>query len=100
MTLNSPAVLGGKITLNAGSYALFAIPGPDKWTLIVNKTADQWGAFQYDQSQDIGRVDVPVQKTTSPVEEFTISLQKASGRNVKLTFAWGGESVATDLAFR
>ena len=67
------------------------------WTIIVNKTADQWGAFSYDQSKDIGRFDLPVQKPSSPVEEFTISLDKQPGNTVNLTFAWGDQMVSTTL---
>jgi Protein of unknown function (DUF2911) len=36
----------GDIKLSPGSYSLFAIPGSEKWTIIVNKVADQWGRFQ------------------------------------------------------
>jgi len=87
----------GDIKLSPGSYSLFAIPGSEKWIIIVNKVADQWGAFKYDQSQDLGRFDARVEKTSAPVEEFTISLGKESGKAAKLTFAWGGESVSTTL---
>lgn len=42
----------------AGTYALFAIPGPDAWTLILNKRAVQSGAYEYDAKQDLLRLDV------------------------------------------
>jgi hypothetical protein len=87
----------GELKLAPGSYSLFAIPGTDKWTLIVDKVADQWGAFKYEQSQDLGRFDVPVQKLSTPVEEFTISVGNQSGKTAKLTFAWGNESVSTTI---
>ena len=45
-------------TLPAGKYALFTIPNEDQWTVIFNKTADQWGAFDYDESEDALRVEV------------------------------------------
>jgi hypothetical protein len=88
----------GRLTLPAGSYALFAIPNPASWTLIVNKVADQWGAFDYDQSKDLGRFEVPVKKSTRPVEEFTISLSSSGTRSATVTFAWGAESVSTTIA--
>jgi hypothetical protein len=97
MTLGAKATFGGKVQLAAGSYSLFSIPGADKWTLIVNKVADQWGAFKYDQSQDVGRIDVPVQKTAAPVEEFTIALDKQSADTANITFSWGDQSVSTTL---
>jgi Protein of unknown function (DUF2911) len=96
ITVTADTVVGEK-KLPAGTYTLFAIPGPQKWTMIVNKVPEQWGAFKYDQSQDLGRFDLPVQKTTSPVEEFTIALTKESDTTAKLTLAWGTDSVSTTL---
>lgn len=84
----------GNLDLEPGSYSLFAMAGADKWTVIVNKTADQWGAFNYKQSDDLGRFEVPVKQVTSPVEQFTISFDKQSDTSATLTFAWGGTSVS------
>ncbi len=80
-----------------GSYSLFAIPNPDKWTLIVNKVADQWGAFKYDQSQDLGRLDLPVRTATPPIEEFTITLEKLETNLARLRMAWDTAVVSTSL---
>ncbi len=88
----------GTIALAPGSYSLFAIPGEDKWTIIVNSVADQWGAFDYDKSKDVGRFDLPVKKLSSPVEEFTISLTKEGARSANLSLQWGAYSVSTTLS--
>ncbi len=48
--------------LKAGSYSFFAIPGKNEWTLIFNKVADQWGAFEYNESQDALRIKVKTGK--------------------------------------
>lgn len=50
----------GKV-LPAGTYSLFAIPGKTEWTIIFNKTAKQWGAYEYDEKQDALRVKVKPQ---------------------------------------
>ena len=97
ITVSTAAAFANGPELAPGSYSLFAIPGPDKWTLIVNKVADQWGAFNYQQSQDVKRFDLPVQKLSTPVEEFTISLDKRGQDTAKLTLAWGNEAVSTML---
>ena len=48
----------GKV-LPAGKYAFFVIPQEKgDWTVIFNKTAEQWGAFKYDQSKDQLRIMV------------------------------------------
>lgn len=44
--------------LSAGTYGLFTIPTEGDWTVIFNKTAQQWGAFDYDSEQDALRVTV------------------------------------------
>jgi hypothetical protein len=87
----------GELDIEPGSYSLFAIPNADKWTIIVNKTADQWGAFSYKQSDDMGRFDVPVKHASSPVEQFTITLNKDSETAGTLTLAWGDTSVSTTV---
>jgi hypothetical protein len=84
----------GDLVVPKGSYALFAIPMTSKWTLIVNKTAEQWGAFSYDSAQDLGRVDMHVTRTAAPVEQFTMSLE-GSGKKASLKLMWG--SVAADV---
>jgi tetratricopeptide (TPR) repeat protein len=54
----------------AGTYGLFAIPAEDKWTLILNKEAHQWGAYSYKQEQDLVRFDVKPQ--TGPFTEWMV----------------------------
>lgn len=44
--------------LAAGTYSLFTIPGEKEWQVVFNKTAQQWGAFEYDEKQDALRVTV------------------------------------------
>jgi hypothetical protein len=95
LTLTSSAKVQGGPELQAGSYSLWAIPGKEKWKLVVNKAADVWGT-DYDQSQDIARFDVPVH-TTAPVEEFTISLKKKSSNSAEISFAWSTQIVGMTL---
>lgn len=51
----------GKL-LKKGAYSFFTIPGKKEWTIIFNKVADQWGAFEYNESQDALRVKVKPEK--------------------------------------
>ncbi|SMC75049.1 DUF2911 domain-containing protein [Pedobacter nyackensis] len=78
--------IGGK-SIKPGSYSLFAIPNKDKWTLIVNKQTDRWGAFTYDEKKDVIRVDVPVKTLDKPVESFSVTFtEQPKGAN--LVMAW------------
>ncbi len=71
-----------------GVYALFTVPKENSWTLIVNKTAKQWGAFSYKQPDDLGRTEMTVSKADAPVEQFTISLTPDGSSGVTLKMAW------------
>ncbi len=44
--------------LPAGTYGLFTVPGKDDWTVIFNKGAKQWGAYEYKQADDVLRIKV------------------------------------------
>jgi len=71
-------------SLPAGTYALFTIPGKDEWTIIFNKTAQQWGAFKYDEKQDALRVKVKPTTLSQPVERFTITADNSG----KVAMKW------------
>jgi hypothetical protein len=72
----------------AGKYALFTIPDRQSWTLIIDKTAKQWGAFKYDKSTDLGRTKMTVTKLSAPVEEFTITMTPDGADAFTLKLAW------------
>ena len=84
----------GEIHVPAGTYSLFTIPDDGKWTLVLNKTAKQWGAFEYDQGQDLGRTPMKVSSVDSPLEQLAISIEPTSGKNGTLKIAWD-QTVAT-----
>lgn len=78
----------GTLHVPAGEYSLFTIPGESAWTLIVNKTAEQWGAFSYDASQDLGRAEMTVSALSAPVEQFTIAIEPTNGSEGVLKMTW------------
>ena len=57
ITFSTDVKINGK-KLKAGSYGFFTIPTKDNCTLIFNKVADQWGAFEYNEAEDALRVEV------------------------------------------
>lgn len=61
ITFSTDVVIEGK-KLKKGSYSFFTIPGKKEWTIIFNKVADQWGAFEYNESQDALRIKVKPEK--------------------------------------
>ncbi len=64
--------------LPAGTYGFFIIPGETESTLIFNKVAKQWGAFDYDASQDVLRVSVPSQETSTMEERLVYEVKPSS----------------------
>ena len=57
LTFSTDVKINGK-SLKAGSYSFFVIPTKNNWTLIFNKVATQWGAFEYNESEDVFRIEV------------------------------------------
>jgi hypothetical protein len=57
INFESGVLIEGK-KLSAGKYSFFTIPNKNEWTLIFNKVADQWGAFEYNEAEDALRVSV------------------------------------------
>ena len=60
--------------LPAGKYALFSIADEGEWTIIFNKTWNQWGAFDYKMADDALRVKAKATKGNPSSEKFTITV--------------------------
>jgi hypothetical protein len=67
ITFSDDVTINGQ-PLPKGNYSLHTIPGKDSWTIIFNKTAKQWGSFNYKQADDALRVNVKPEK--APFAEF------------------------------
>ncbi|MDQ8005129.1 MAG: DUF2911 domain-containing protein [Pedobacter sp.] len=90
-------IAGKKI--KAGRYSIFAIPSKDKWTIIINKQNDKWGAFTYDQQNDVLRTDVVVNKIEKMIEAFSITFIDAP-EGANLVAAWDNTQVFLPIAFK
>lgn len=84
---SSDVLIEGK-PLKAGSYSFFAIPGKNEWTLIFNKVADQWGAFEYNEAQDALRIKVKPEKNSVFQEWLTYSFKKNSDYSAIVSLEW------------
>ncbi|HEX9952484.1 MAG TPA: DUF2911 domain-containing protein [Rubricoccaceae bacterium] len=87
LTVSAPVRVAGQ-PLAAGTYAVFAIPGAAEWTLVLNRVAEQWGAFRYDATQDALRVTATPQAFPHAVEMFEIGFDDVSESSATLTFTW------------
>jgi Protein of unknown function (DUF2911) len=92
-----PARINGT-KVKRGRYTMYCIPYPDKWTIIINRDTDTWGAFKYDESKDVVRIDVPVQKQTEILEAFAMAFDK-SATGAGLIIAWDDIKVNMPITF-
>lgn len=88
--------VGGK-EVPAGKYTIFTVPGPDKWTLIVNKKTGEWGIPYKYESDELARVDMKVAKLPAPVENFTIAFDK-SGSGCTMRMDWESTRASVEIA--
>ena len=77
----------GNSKIKKGRYTLYCIPNVDKWTLILNKETDTWGAFKYDDKKDIVRIDAPLQKQSEILDSFVMAFEKST-KGANLVIAW------------
>ncbi len=78
-------VNGQKIA--AGTYAVFSIPNPDHWTVILNRRARQQGAWEYDPREDVLRLDVKP-KAVPHTEWLTYEIYPASSATAYVDLYW------------
>jgi hypothetical protein len=72
--------------LAKGKYALFTIIPKDggEVTVILNKVANQWGAFKYKESEDALRFKVKERKAEVSVEAMLFTVSKSG----EVNFNW------------
>ena len=87
----------GGAHVSAGSYTIFAIPNPDKWTLIISKKTGEWGTDYPGPENDLARVDMKASKLPSLVENFTIAFDKtANGYTMRMD--WETTRASVDIS--
>ena len=78
----------GATTVPAGCYTLYTLPNEDGTAkLIINKAIGQWGT-EYDESQDLARIDLKKAALATPVDEFTMSIAKAADGGDVVKLSW------------
>ncbi len=87
----------GDTPIAAGEYTLFVLTTlttlttEDAWQLIVNSQTGPWG-LDYDESQDLARIDMDLAVLPQPVDQLLISIE--GGR---LKVEWGTASASVPL---
>jgi Protein of unknown function (DUF2911) len=74
--------------LPAGKYSFFTLVQNGEWTLIFNKTFDQWGAYDYKEKDDVLRMKVKPQ-TSSVAEKLSFTISKEG----EISINWGSNKI-------
>ena len=91
----SEALIIGKDTLNAGTYALFAKPGPTNWELYFYADYSNWGLPEpWDPKKVVLQASVVVQKTQDFQENLAISLDALTNNGGTLLICWENTKVS------
>ena len=86
VTFNKDVSFNGS-PLKAGTYRLYAVPGEKEFEIIVNTELGKWGAFEPNHEADVLSTKVPVQASSSPVEQHTITVVQAEG-GIDINVEW------------
>ncbi|MBT28744.1 MAG: hypothetical protein CMO01_03705 [Thalassobius sp.] len=77
--------------LPAGTYSFFVKPlDEQKWVVIFNKDIEQWGAYKYDENNDIIRGEVNVEPLNDSIEQLSYQLDSV---NNNISLIWEKKSI-------
>lgn len=93
ITFEEDVILAGH-KVPAGTYGLFTIPTKGDWTVILSKNVEQWGAYQYNQSEDFLRFQAKSKQLSDKVETFTIAFENVKQTGADLTLVWENTKVS------
>lgn len=92
------AVRLGGLQVPAGRYSLYALPGPERWTVHVTRSTTHWGndISEAVRAQDVGTFEVNPVELAEPVETLTVRVEQR-GDSTMLHFDWATTRVTLPL---
>lgn len=97
MGANEPTVLHtevplsvGGVAVEPGSWSIYAVPGPETWTLHISASTSHWGN-QIDagvRSAEIGTLEVEAGEPAEHVESLTFRVEDPGTRSASLVMEW------------
>jgi hypothetical protein len=83
----------GGVVVKRGKYAIFTIPNPDEWTIVLNSDWNQSGAGRYDASKNV--VTLNVKPSIIPFSEtFTIDFNHLTTNTAEIEIFWETSKVS------
>ena len=92
ITFYKDATIGGK-SVSAGTYSLFTIPGDSEWTVILSSDVNVWGAYSYNEANDVARVMGKVTEGSESLEAFSIAFDDDGNMHM----GWGTVRVEVSM---
>lgn len=74
--------------VSKGKYALFTIPDPDEWTIIINSNWDQHLADDYDEAKDILRIKAKPETLDEIQEALKYEVISGGGNSGTISISW------------
>ena len=92
---SSDAIVFGKDTVKAGTYAIYAKPEKDNWTLFLYSETTNWGVPDpWDTKKVVYETKLPVVQLNDVVETLTISIEKIENNGASLVIMWDKSKIA------
>ncbi len=91
------AVQFGEREIPAGKYALFMIPGKDKWIIVLNSDWNQWGAYNYNTEDDALRIAIIPQKINH-TEMCTYTFTEVNKSEGLLSMEWENTRISIKIS--
>ena len=85
--INKDFEVDGK-TIPAGKYAIFTIPGKEKWTFILNKKWKQHLADEYNANDDVVRVMLQPETEEPHQERLRYEIEAEGDNEAEIVFYW------------
>jgi hypothetical protein len=80
--ISTAAIDVAGIRVPAGRTALYTVPGPETWEIILNRSTGQWGLeSEYSEivkAQELGRAILLSESAAAPVERLTLLIEPRS----------------------
>jgi hypothetical protein len=97
ITITKDIYLQGTL-IKPGTYSLFTIPQPIKWTIILNAEVGLWGDYNYNERKDVVRFDAPVTTNDKTFERFTIDFVQKND-SAELLLMWDNVKVSIPIRY-
>jgi hypothetical protein len=96
LVFTAPVEIGGR-KIDTGTYVLYTIPAEETWEVIINKGINNWGVDGYKDGEDVVSFTVPVIKTQTKIETFTMQFANIKPESCELQLMWDKKAIAIPI---